>query len=119
MTSPVDVPAHDRRRFARGAAAAQAELLLDGVPPLSVDSVADVSEGGTFVACASPPRLGTSLVVRIRRDGEEASVRARVVRVVWGGRDRGARLSGGAALAFEDEPERRARAITLLAPRGR
>ena len=110
-----DVPDKDRRRHARGAARARAELLLEGPATIVVDDVLDASEGGLLLACAAPPRLGTAVVVRVQHDdGRTATARARVVRVVWGGRARGQPVRPGAALAFTDDRDARVAVLGLL-----
>jgi hypothetical protein len=111
----IDVPEKDRRRHARAAPVARAELLLEGASSIPVDEVLDASAGGLLVACAAPPRLGTALIVRVRcDDGRTASARAHVVRVVWGGRDRGRPVRAGAALAFLDDHDARVAVLALL-----
>lgn len=107
-------PPQDRRRHARTAAAqVDVVLIVEGnarAAGLADDVVQDVSQGGLFVSCADPPRLGQRLVVRARApDGRTAEVAARVVRVRWGGRRDGQAVPAGVALSFDDDGDARAR----------
>jgi hypothetical protein len=105
----------DRRRFARSQAAADIAIVVDGVM-LKTARVVDVSLGGALVELdvgVSPPTLGAAARATVKRNGAEVERHARVVRVRWGGRERGKVVPAAVAFAFED-PEGARELATLL-----
>ena len=92
--------AGERRRAARKHVHIEVEYRAVG--SLLVDPVRDISQGGLFLASKSPLPLGTSLEVVLRSPAgsDPLRLKARVVRVVWGGRRQGKPIEPGMALAF-------------------
>lgn len=110
---------NERRRHARRPAHASVELLLS--PPPGPVSLVDVSFGGLFVELAGPdparhavPALATRGRVQIRQGDVVVERRVRVVRIRWGGRERGQPVPPGLALAFEDLDDEKAALFEAL-----
>lgn len=81
-----------------------AALRLDGAS-LAVTRVLDVSAGGALFEVAADavlPALGARASVVLTRGDHRAERSAHVVRVRWGGRERGAPLPPAVALVFDD-----------------
>lgn len=103
---------HDeRRRHVRHpsgtpAAGAVGVVSLDGV----VVDARDVGVGGVFVSIDPPPALHREVVVSF----QGFRLTGRVVRVQRGGRDRGARVSPGVAVAFSGVDEDTLAALSRL-----
>jgi len=91
----------ERRRHARLVRdVGEVKLRTEGREAFVVE-VKDVGIGGVFVFVDPPPSLHEVVSVDIGA----LRIGARVVRVQRGGRDRGARVAAGVALAFSDVDE--------------
>jgi hypothetical protein len=75
----------------------------------------DLSTGGVFVACTQPLPLGADVEIFLDDDDGALRVGAKVVRVVWGGRQQGEPVEPGMALQFVDlDDDDQARLTALL-----
>ena len=80
------------------------DLFLEGVN-VTVVRVVDASTGGVLLELPfdrEPPRLSSRGIATLRRGNDVVERGARVVRVRWGGREKGVRVPPAIALVFED-----------------
>ena len=90
----------ERRRTARQNTAAHIRYRTIG--EVQIETMKDISRTGAFVSCREPFSLGTVLELQLFPDVDPGfTVEAKVVRVVWGGRQGGQSIEPGMALAFE------------------
>lgn len=101
----------NRRRHAR--APALVEIALSAA---AVVRVIDVSIGGAFVEVGGePPALSSRCRCTVRRGDVVIERDARVVRIRWGGRERGAPIPPAVAVVFDEvDAESVARLEALL-----
>ena len=103
----------NRRRHARVPVEVALELVIDGAPVV-VARVVDASPGGALVEVASPPPLSATGRAVLRRGDASVERHARVVRIRWGGRDRGERVKPAVALVFDDADQDAAARLEAL-----
>ena len=105
----------DRRKYARGPAPVSATLVMsratdERLPvnagnPVPIARVIDVSAGGVLLELPmgiEPPALHASGFAQLTRGASYLERHARVVRVRWGGRDKGVPMAPAVALSFDD-----------------
>ncbi len=110
--------ASDRRRHARVPAPVAVDVVIGG-DAVSVARVVDVSVGGVLVELfpgQAPPALAAHGSAVVRHGDAVVTRGARVVRVRWGGRERGVAVPAAVALVFDDsDDDAAARLEALLA----
>lgn len=80
-----------------------------------VHSTRDLSSTGVFLSCKEPTPLGTRLELALAPPGQRPlTLEGEVVRVVWGGRDRGRAVPPGMAVRFVNHDEDRQDAVSRL-----
>lgn len=105
----------DRRKYARGPAPVSATLVMSRASdarapmntgiPVPIARVIDVSAGGVLLELPmgiEPPALHASGFAQLTRGASYLERHARVVRVRWGGRDKGKFMAPAVALSFDD-----------------
>lgn len=97
----------DRRRHGRGNAPVSATLVIGEAPgrPVPIARVVDVSAGGVLVELpmgTEPPSLHASGTAVLASGTSAVQRHARVVRVRFGGSDKGKPMAPALALAFDD-----------------
>jgi hypothetical protein len=105
----------NRRRHARAPALVEVALAMGGAP-IPVARVIDASIGGAFLEVrGEPPALWSRCRCTVKRGDIVLERDARVVRIRWGGRDRGAPIGPAVALVFDEvDAESTARLEALL-----
>lgn len=92
---------NERRLSHRHAASRAIRYRMMG--DIHVEHLRDISKTGAYINCREPLPLGTALLLEFHvEESSRFQLEAKVVRVVWGGRQDGVEIEPGMALQFQE-----------------
>ena len=106
-SSPREPIARQRgtERRSRARICTEVTIAFHNAGALVTSSTRDISAGGAFISAIPPLPLGTALDVTLSHGtSSPLTIPAKVVRVVWGGRQGGEPAPTGMAVAFSSSP---------------